>query len=231
VELTIFGIGEAPISICSAANGDDRFQLCVRATGRVTDYLHTVKAGTTVGVRGPYNRGFPVERMRGRDVILIAGGLGLAPLRSLIQYIGYNRKDYGRVTILCGARNPSELLFTDEFDTWRNDFDIDFRVTVDRGEEGWSGKVGLVTTLFEELTVDPESTYAAVCGPPIMYRFVVKELQKKGVPDDRIFLSLERRMECGVGKCQHCAVGSKLVCVDGPVFSLREVRDLKEAFE
>jgi len=230
VEVTVFGVGEAPISICSAANGRGAFDLCVRAVGNVTDALHALGPGDVVGVRGPYNRGFPVERMRGCDVILVAGGLGLAPLRSLIQHVGQRRVDYGRVLILYGARCPAELLFTDEYDPWREEFRFDVRVTVDRGDASWQGNVGVVTTLFRGLEVDVPRTHAAVCGPPAMYRFVVEELVRLGIPADKIFLSFERRMECGVGKCMHCAMGSKLVCIDGPVFSLREVRDLKEAF-
>lgn len=231
VELTVFGVGEAPISICSVSNGGNDIELCVRAAGNVTNALHRLSPGAAVAIRGPYNRGFPIERMRGHDLILVAGGLGLAPLRSLIQHVGINRDNYGRVIILYGAREPAELLFTDEYDAWRIEYGFDVRITVDRADDGWQENTGVVTKLMQELPIDPRQTYAAVCGPPVMYKFVVDELKKLKVPDDRIFLSFERRMECGIGKCQHCAIGSKLVCVDGPVFNLREVRDLKEAFE
>ena len=230
VELTVFGVGEAPISICSAANGDGKFELCVRAVGNVTNSLHALKPGDVVGIRGFYNRGFPIERMLGNDVILIAGGLGIAPLRSLIQHIAQRRNHYGEVTILNGARCPAELLFADEYEQWRDEGGFDVRITVDEGDDTWKGNVGVVTTLFDGLRVDPTRTYAAVCGPPVMYKFVIRELERIKIPEDRTFLSFERRMECGIGKCMHCAIGSKLVCIDGPVFNLREVRDLKEAF-
>jgi sulfhydrogenase subunit gamma (sulfur reductase) len=229
IELTVFGVGEAPISICSAPNGAGAFDLCVRAVGNVTNALHLLPQGAVVGVRGSYNRGFPIERMDGHDVVLVAGGLGLAPLRSLIQHIGRNRDEYGRVVILYGARSPEELLFTGEYDLWRREFGFDVRVTVDHGDPTWQGAVGVVTKLFDGLEIDVAHTYAAACGPPVMYKFVVDSLQRCGIPDDRIFLSFERRMECGIGKCMHCGLGSKLVCIDGPVFNLREVRDTKDA--
>ena len=165
--------------------------------------------------------------MKGKDVLLVAGGLGLAPLRSLINNILAARKEFGKVTIMYGTKSPSEILFDYEFPRWREAFD--FRMTVDRGDEKWKGNVGVVTTLFKGFGVDAEKTVAAVCGPPIMYKFVAKELEALKIPDKNIYMSLERRMECGLGKCCHCGIGSKLVCVDGPVFTLEEIRQIKEA--
>ncbi len=229
VEVSVFGIGEAPISVSSSPTRNGTFELCVRAVGDVTNALHRMGPGDWVGIRGPFGYGFPVEKMRGKDLLFAAGGLGLAPLRSLIQFVLDERESFGRVIILYGARNPSELLFTDELTEWAGRPDVEFHLTVDRADPGWSGHVGVITTLFPGVTVNPRSTVAVTCGPPIMYRFVLIELLAKGIPESQIYLSLERRMKCGVGKCGHCQINGVYCCQEGPVFSYAQIKGLKEA--
>jgi len=229
VEVSILGVGEAPISISSSPTRNGSFQLAVRSVGNVTSRLHTMKKGAYVGIRGPFGNGFPLEDLEGKDVLLIAGGIGLFPLRSLIQYILDRRESFGRVVLLFGARSPSERLFVNELDAWRKRSDVEFYETVDRGDQDWKGSVGVITTLIPKVTIDPQNTMAVVVGPPIMYRFVIGELKKKDLADENIILSLERRMKCGVGKCGHCQINGVYVCLEGPVFTLGQLRHLREA--
>ncbi len=229
VEVSVFGIGEAPISVSSAPRDDPGFELVVRKMGNVTSALHRLEAGATLGLRGPFGRGFPLEELAGRDILLVAGGLGLVPMRSLIQHILAHRSDFGTVTLLYGCKEPAELLFTDEQAEWAERDDFDFRVTIDRPHPDWDGHVGVVTTLFEGLELDPRSTKAVLVGPPIMYRFVILECVNRGMADEDILVDLERRMKCGVGKCGHCQINNKYVCQDGPVFSYHEIATLREA--
>lgn len=229
VEVSVLGVGEAPISVSSSPTRNGTFELCVRAVGDVTNALHRMRPGDWVGIRGPFGHGFPVEKMRGKDLLFAAGGLGLAPLRSLIQFVLDERESFGRVIILYGARNPSELLFTDELAEWAQRRDVEFHLTVDRADATWTGHVGVITTLFPGVAVNPRSTVAVTCGPPIMYRFVLIELLAKGIPENQIYLSLERRMKCGVGKCGHCQINGVYCCQEGPVFSYAQIKGLKEA--
>jgi NAD(P)H-flavin reductase len=200
--------------------------LCVRRSGDLTGVLHQMEAGRTVGVRGPFGHGFPIEQFRGKDLLFAPGGLGLAPLRSLINQVLDERGKYGRVTILYGAKHPSELLFTDELAEWVKRGDVEVRLTVDRPDAEWKGNVGVITTLFSKVQVYARNTVAVVCGPPVMYRFVLMELLGKGIPEGSIFLSLERRMKCGVGKCGHCQINQIYTCQSGPVFSYAEIKGL-----
>lgn len=229
VEVSVFGYGEAPISVASSPTAPAGFQLCVRNVGAVTGALHRLEAGAKVGIRGPFGRGFPLERLRGRDILFVAGGLGLAPLRSLIHYTFDRRHEFGHLTILIGARTPSELLFRDEFETWERRHDVDVHVTVDRADEAWSGHVGVITTLFPKVALDPKTATVVIVGPPVMYRFALAETFAKGVPGDQVYVSLERRMKCGVGKCGHCQMNGVYVCQKGPVFSYTEIAGLEEA--
>ena len=224
VMLSIPGVGEAPISITSSpSRSNGTFELCVRKMGDVTGALHGLQAGAMVGIRGPFGHGFPIDDMRGKDMLVAPGGLGLAPLRSLINQVLDEREDFGRVVILYGAKRPAELLFRDELLAWANRTDIEFHVTVDRGEDGWDGNVGVITTLFPKVAIDPHETIAVTCGPPIMYRFVLMEMLGKGIPENHIYLSLERRMKCGVGKCGHCQINSLYCCQSGPVFTYDQI--------
>ena len=229
VEVSAFGVGEAPISISSSPTRNGTFELAVRRAGNVTGALHTMDAGSTIGIRGPLGKGFPVDEMKGHDVLIVAGGIGLVPLRSLIHYILDNRKDYNRLVVFFGARSPAERLFVDELADLNKRADVEYHETVDRGDESWNGNVGVITTLFPHADVDPSKTYCVVVGPPVMYKFVMLEAKSKGLPDKRIILSLERRMKCGVGKCGHCQINGVYVCQDGPVFRLSEIMSLPEA--
>ena len=229
VELTVFGLGEAPFSLPSSPNNKEFFQLCIRDIGNVSGALHRMQTGDKIGIRGPFGKGyFPYEDMKGKDVIIVAGGLGLAPVMSLIHAILEDRENYKRLVIIYGAVDPANILFKEEIESWKKRDDIELCLTVDNPDEAWQGEVGVCTNLIPGITCDSDA-YAVVCGPPVMYKFVVSEFEKKCIKPENIFLSLERRMECGVGKCNHCHVGNKLSCVDGPVFSLWEIRNLKEA--
>lgn len=227
VEVSVFGIGECPISICSSPTRGPEFQLCVRAIGNVTNAIHRLRPGDLVGIRGPYGKGFPVEEAKGQDLLIAAGGLGMAPLRSFIQYLMDRRQDYGEITILYGAREPKEILFKDEIDLLKGLGQC--YLTVDRGDETWDGHVGVITTLCPLVKVDPSRTIAITVGPPIMYRFVLQEFFKMGIPENRIYVDLERHMKCGVGKCGHCQINGLYVCKDGPVFNYAQIKNLPEA--
>jgi NAD(P)H-flavin reductase len=188
-----------------------------------------MRPGDVVGNRGPFGHGFPIEQMRGKDMLFAPGGLGLAPLRSLINQVLDERGSFGRVIILYGAKRPAELLFRDELEQWAARDDVEFHVTVDRGDETWTGNIGVITTLFPKITVDPRNTVAVTCGPPIMYRFVLMEMLGKGIPETRIYLSLERRMKCGVAKCGHCQINNLYACKEGPVFTYAQIKNTPEA--
>jgi sulfhydrogenase subunit gamma (sulfur reductase) len=230
VEVSLFGIGEAPISISSSpSRSNGYFELCVRNVGDVTSALHKLEEGATIGVRGPMGTGFPVENMQGKDILFAPGGLGLAPARSLINQVLDNRDAFGRVIILYGARNPQEMLFKDELAAWAERDDVELHVTVDRADDTWTGNVGVITTLFKDVAVNPRNTVAVTVGPPVMYRFVLMELLGKGIPEAQIWLSLERRMKCGVGKCGHCQINSLYACQQGPSFSYDQIKGFEEA--
>jgi NAD(P)H-flavin reductase len=230
VMVSVLGVGEAPISITSSpSRSNGSFELCVRSVGDVTNALHKMQAGEAVGIRGPFGHGFPIDKMRGKDVLFAPGGLGLAPLRSLINQVIDERGSFGRVIVLYGAKRPEELLFRTELDEWIAQDDVECLVTVDRGDDTWDGHVGVITTLFPEIAVDPRNTVAVTCGPPIMYRFVLMELLGKGIPETQIYLSLERRMKCGVGKCGHCQINDLYCCQTGPVFTYAHIKNVPEA--
>ncbi len=229
VEVSIAGVGEAPISISSSPTRDGTFQLAIRNVGDVTGAIHALKKGALVGIRGPFGNGFPLESLEGKDLMLVAGGIGLFPLRSLVQYVVDRRSSFGRVILLFGARSPSERLFLDELAIWSKSPDIEFHETVDKGDDKWKGNVGVITTLIPKIDIDLKKTRAVVVGPPIMYRFVLVELKRKGIADENIIMSLERRMKCGVGKCGHCQMNGVYVCQEGPVFNYAQLRNMREA--
>jgi len=230
VEVSFLGIGEAPISISSSpSRSNGIFELCVRKAGDVTGALHRLMPGDRIGIRGPFGHGFPIEHFRGKDMLFAPGGLGLAPARSLINQVLDERAQFGRVIILYGARTPSELLFKDELKRWGERNDVELYLTVDRGDETWDGHIGVITTLFKDISINPRNTVAVTVGPPVMYRFVLMELLGKGIPEGNIWLSLERRMKCGVGKCGHCQINNIYTCQSGPVFSYRDIKGLEEA--
>jgi len=230
VEVSVPGIGEAPISVSSTPGTNGSFELVVRNVGNVTRKLHDMAAGDKVGVRGPFGTSFPVDgAMKGKDILFICGGIGLVPVRSAIQYVLDNRADYGKITILFGARSAADRLFTDETAKWAATEGVTYQETVDHGTKDWTGNVGVITTLMPDLDIDPAKTVAVVCGPPIMYKFVVVELHKMEVKNENIYISLERHMKCGVGKCGHCQINGIYVCQDGPVFCYADVDEVREA--
>jgi len=230
VEVSIFGKGEAPISISSPPTRLDALEICVRRAGKVTNALFEMEKGSHLYIRGPYGRGFPVETLKGHKVLLIAGGLGLAPLRSLLLYLLDKRDEFDEITLMYGTNNPNNVLFKYELLGFFDRDDIKYLYSVDRDEEGiWKQYVGVVTGLFDQAELSPHDTYAVLCGPPIMYKFVLKRLLSLGFPKDHIYMSLERMMKCGIGKCGHCAIGDKYCCTDGPVFPFTELEKIKEA--
>jgi sulfhydrogenase subunit gamma (sulfur reductase) len=230
VELSVLGVGEGPFSLPSSPTRRGSFQLGIRRAGVLTDYLfdHTVE-GDLVGVRGPLGNGFPLERLEGNDVLLVAGGLGMVPLRGLLHYLIDLRDRFGRVILLYGTRSPDQVLFREELESLSRRGDAEIMLSVDATQgKPWSGKVGVVTELIDEVALDVAKTNAIACGPPVFYKFMLEKLVRLGFGKDRIFLSLERRMECGVGKCGHCAVGYTFTCLHGPVFSYWDAINLPE---
>ena len=229
--LWVFGVGELPISISGDPASHDRLVYTVRSVGQATHALVSQPVGTSVGVRGPYGAGWPAEAARGRDVIIVAGGIGLAPLRPLIYHVLCNRREYGRLVVLYGARSPRDLLYRKELASWARNHETQVLVTVDYGGLGWRGRVGVVTTLFKYARLQPARSVATVCGPEIMMRFVARELETQGLARDDIYLSMERNMKCGVGLCGHCQYEKHFVCKDGPVFRYEQIRPLLEKYE
>jgi len=215
--------GEAPISISSTPAHAGTIQLSVRRAGRLTAAMHDLRQGDMVGLRGPYGRPFPMASLAGRDLLFVAGGIGLAPLRSVINTClaaGHDR----RITILYGSRTPSDIAFQGDLTSWQQREEVSCLLTVDRAEPGWAGEVGLVTALLAHCSLEPEETKALVCGPPMMIRAVLAELAHRGLADEDIITTMERHMKCAVGICRHCHMDEKLVCKDGPVFTLEELK-------
>ncbi|MBN2030163.1 FAD/NAD(P)-binding protein [bacterium] len=228
--VSIPGIGEAPFSISSTPSRPGLLEFGIRRVGRVTNAIFQLKENQIIGVRGPYGNGFPVEKIKGNDLIIVMGGLGAIPLRSLLLYALDNRDQFGNIYLLHGAKTPSEMLFREEFLNFRYRDDLTCLLTVDQDDTGkWPCYTGLVTRLFQQLTdIIPQKTYVAVCGPPVMYKFVVAELLKLNIPKHQILMTLERRMKCGVGKCGHCIIGGYIyTCVDGPIFTYWDVIHMK----
>lgn len=230
VEISVPGIGEAPISVSSSPTREGSFEMVVRNVGNVSKAIHGLKQGEKVGIRGPFGTSFPVaEEMKGKDILFICGGIGLVPVRSAIQYVLDHREDYGRIMIMFGAKTPADRLFVEELEEWRKTENVTLLETVDHRDEKWSGPEGVITTLIPLVKIDPANTVAVVCGPPIMYKFVIIELRDIGLSDDSIYVSLERHMKCGVGKCGHCQINNIYVCQDGPVFKFSDITDVEEA--
>lgn len=229
--LWVFGVGELPISISGDPALYDRLVYTVRSVGQATHSLVNLRVGDGVGVRGPFGAGWPVEAARGRDVIVVAGGIGLAPLRPVIYHVLQNREDYGRLVILYGGRSPRDLLYRKELATWARKRETQVLVTVDYGGLAWRGHVGVVTTLFKYSRLQPGRSIAMVCGPEIMMRFVARELETQGLSRDDIYLSMERNMKCAVGFCGHCQYGRHFICKDGPIFRYEHLRKLLEKYE
>lgn len=229
VEVSMFGIGEAPFSISSSPTRKGVFELGIRKVGLLTEKLAQLEPGTRIGIRGPFGNGIDVEKFQGKDVLIVAGGIGLVPMRSMINYVRDRRDDFGRLIICYGSRSDRELLFTDELARWEKEKRTEYHVTVDHGSPAWKGNTGVITTLIPGLDLDLPNTVCCICGPPVMYRFVLLALKSRGLADRNIYMSLERRMKCGVGKCGHCQINGSYVCQDGPVYHYPDIKTLQEA--
>lgn len=228
MEIGIPGYGEIPIGFASSPTRHDTFDIVVRTVGRVSTAINSKDVGDSLWVRGPLGHGFDIDTLKGKEVAIVAGGIGLCPTRSLIQYIMDRREDFGRFVLFYGARDPLQLLFTEDRMVWRASGDVEYLESVDRADASWTGNVGVITTLFHKTHLNPD-THVVICGPPIMFEFVIRELKNMGIPRENIFVDLERRMKCGVGKCGHCQINDKYCCIDGPVFTLSEIQALEEA--
>jgi NAD(P)H-flavin reductase len=224
---TVFGAGEFAVSLPPSPE-NDRFHLTVRKVGSVTNALHDLNVGDKVGIRGPFGNGFPFEEIKGKNIVYVAGGIGLIPLRSSIVHVLQHKQEFGRVIVLHGARTPDDLMYKENLKEWQAFPGFETYITVDVATPGWTGEVGFVHTLFDKVNLPIENTVAFVCGPPVMFNTVIGELMKRGLRDDCIISTLERHMKCGIGKCQHCAIGRTLVCTDGPVYTYRQIKTLGE---
>ena len=222
--LYVFGVGEAPISISGDPAKPETLLHTTRAVGTVTKALWKLRRGDLLGLRGPFGTSWPVEEAKGRDVVILAGGIGLPPLRPSIYQLLSRRQEYGKLVLLYGARTPEDILYGQEIEQWRKRSDFAVDMTVDRATGAWRGNVGVVTTLIPKAIFDPANAIAMVVGPEIMMRFTIVELEKRGIPDERIFLSMERSMKCGFGFCGHCQLGPFFVCKDGPVFRYDRIK-------
>jgi NAD(P)H-flavin reductase len=229
--LWTFGVGELPISISGDPGKEDQLVYTVRSVGKATNALVSQKEGTSVGVRGPFGNGWPVDAARGRDLVVVAGGIGLAPLRPVIYHVLSHRQDYERLVVLYGARSPRDLLYHKELALWARQRDTQVLVTVDYGGLSWRHHVGVVTTLFKFARLRPARSIAMLCGPEIMMRFVGRDLAGQGFGHQQIYLSMERNMKCGIGSCGHCQYGPHFICKDGPVFPYEDVRPLMDKYE
>jgi sulfhydrogenase subunit gamma (sulfur reductase) len=228
VEVSVAGLGEAPISVSSSPT-QDGFELVVRNVGSVSNAIHNLKAGDKLGIRGPYGTGYGIDELKGKDIVFICGGIGLVPQRSLINYVIDNRSDFGKVTILQGTKDYTQRFFTDELAKWNAMSDVTLLETIDDAHPEWNGNVGVVTTLIPEIDIDLTKAAILVCGPPIMYKFVLMSMREKDVPEENIFVNLERRMKCGVGKCGHCQMNGQYVCQSGPVYRFSDLKEIPEA--
>ena len=249
VEVSVLGIGEAPFSITSSPTKKGSFEMCIRDVGSLSHYLHTLEPGAKIGIRGPMGNGLDPAEFKGQDVLIVAGGIGLVPVRSMINYVIDKRSDFGKLSILYGCKTPQEILYRSDLDKWEANENVELLTTVDRADGSWKGNVGVITSLFRRPDAGMDTkimvagvvknlmpgikvgkaTKVLIVGPPIMFKFVLMELDKMGVPNENIFMSLERRMKCGVGKCGHCQINHLYACQDGPVFRYDQIMEMKEA--
>lgn len=227
-QLSVFGVGESTFVINSPPTRMEYLQFSVMKAGENTGALHGVQAGDTIGVRAPLGNWFPYDDMKGKDIVFVGGGIGMAPLRTLFLYMLDNRADYGKISLLYGARSPQDMAFSYELPEWLGRDDVNCVLTIDQPSEGWEHKVGLIPNVLLEMAPDPKNTVAITCGPPIMIKFTLQALEKLNFKPDQIVTTLERRMKCGVGICGRCNIGEKYVCIDGPVFTLAQLKEIPD---
>jgi sulfhydrogenase subunit gamma (sulfur reductase) len=225
-EVSLFGVGEAPISITSSPTRPETIEFSIRRVGQLTNALHELNVGDKIGIRGPFGNFFPLDELEGHNLLIIGGGIGLAPMRSVILNVFDNRSKYGKIDIIYGARSPQDLVYKSEYEEWQKVENTKLHLTVDQGDEEWKGNVGLVPTFLKEINPSPENTTGITCGPPIMIKFVIEALHELGFSSERIITTMERRMKCGVGKCGRCNIGNKYVCLDGPFFTLEQLETM-----
>ncbi len=223
-EYSVFGTGEAPFCISSSPTRRDHLEFAVQRAGRVTNALHRLGVGAEIGFRGPFGNSFPLNYLRGKNLVFVAGGIGMAPLRSLIWNVIDSRDKYGDISIIYGARSPDDLCFKYDVEAWEKDTTVKMTITVDREAEGWTGNVGFVPSVTEKVAPSAKDAAAIVCGPPVMIRFTFPVLEKLGFAPEQIITTLEKRMKCGIGKCGRCNIGDVYVCRDGPVFSFAQIK-------
>jgi len=231
-EISLIGKGECPIGIASSPTEEGTLKFTIKKMGTVTSGFHNCEVGDTIGIRGPYGNGWPVEEMKGKNIVIIGGGFAFSTLRSLVLYMldGRHRKDYNKITVIYGNRDSGEMLYREILEEWEKRDDIKVVLTIDREETGWTRKVGFVAAIVKEVAPSPDNAVAIICGPPIMIRTAVNELVQLNWKDEQILNSLEMRMKCGIGKCGRCNIGNKFVCVDGPVFSLAELKKMPNEY-
>jgi len=230
VEVSIPGIGEAPISISSSPTQSPGFEMVVRKVGNVTNKIHQLRFGDKIGIRGPFGNGkYPIDEAKNHDLVFICGGIGLIPQRAFINYVLDNRDDYKRVTIFQGTKDFDQRIFHDQIHIWRESENVNFLETIDVPDERWDGNVGVITTLMPNIQSDLTKAKIFICGPPVMYKFVLITMTEKNIPRENVFLNLERKMKCGVGKCGHCQMNDRYTCMDGPVFRYSDLKNVPEA--
>lgn len=228
IQVSVVGVGEAPISLCSSSFNKKFIEISVRNVGNVTNAICQLKKGDTIGIRGPYGNGYPMDKLIHSDIVMIAGGIGLPPIKSVIEYVLDKRNNFGKLWLLYGSKNPDDIVFKEELERWKNEKDFEILLTVDNATPEWNGNVGVVTALFDKIKIVNKNSVGFVCGPPIMMKFVTQKFQELGFDDNQVYFSMERLMQCGFGKCGHCNIGKKYVCIDGPVFRYDELKELTE---
>ncbi len=231
VELTIPGVGEAPFTPSSNPAVKDVLEVTVMKVGKVTEKVHQLKAGEVIGVRGPFGKGYPLDEFKGKEVLVVGGGCGFAPLRSLMYALFAIRKELKELFFRGGCKTPKELVYRSETEQWGKRADLNLKLTVDTGDSAWKGHVGLVTTILDDVKMNYKTGIAVVCGPPIMMKFATKKLLEMGFRDDNIYLSMEKNMSCGIGKCGHCRIGTYYACKDGPVFQYTKIKHFSEIWD
>jgi len=231
IELTIPGVGEAPFTPSSRPSVRDVMEVTVMKVGKVTECIHELKKGDIVGLRGPYGKGYPLDEFKGKEILIVGGGCGFAPIRSLMYSLFDRSDEFKKLSFRGGCRTPKELIYKNETEEWSKRKDLDLKLTVDSGEAGWRGNVGLVTTILDDVKMDRKTGIAVVCGPPIMMKFATKKLLEMGFKEDNVYLSMEKNMSCGIGKCGHCRLGTYYACKDGPVFTYSKIKNFPNIWD